>query len=288
MQWSTIARTAAGVAGAWTLAGAVHGQAVAVTNAGFEDLYLNNNNLPAMFGGDVPAGAFPVGDPPPGWLAYYPGGAAVPGASIGVLNPGVQADFPPGDPAYFPAGAPEGDNVVLLYFNDATGGAEFGVRQELAATLQADTRYTLTVEVGNIASGTALVQPFQGFGFFDLRGFPGYRIELVAGGVVIAEDDNSLVTAGTLGDAASEGTFQTATVQLDVRAGHPQLGEPLEIRLISRNEADVPGVTGIEVDYDDVQLVAQPLGAPVPLPPAAAALLAGLLAWAGASHLRRR
>ena len=205
---------------------------VAVANPGFEDLYFGSN-LPPQYMGDVPTGAFPVGPPPAGWTAYYEGGVPIAGASIGVLNPGTTADHAPNPPC-FPSGAPEGDNVVLLYMNGDAGGDEFGVEQQLAETLQADTRYTLTVEVGNIASCARLVVPFTSF--FDLDGFPGYRVQLLAGGQVIAEDAIAL--------SPGEGVFELATVEHTTGAGPAQLGQPLAIRLVTRNQPDVPGVSG--------------------------------------------
>jgi hypothetical protein len=219
---------------------------VAIENAGFEAPYLGGN-LPPQYNGDVPATAFPVGAPPAGWEPY---GAVGGNAFVGVLNPGVMAVEPLA--TYFPAGAPEGENVALTFFDGHLGGAEFGIEQTLDAVLAADTRYTLTVEVGNIASGVSVVQPYAGFGFFDLRGFPGYRIELLAGGVVVAADDNTLVP--------EEGEFLTSTVQIDVRAEHDQRGEQLAIRLVNLSDADVlDPVVDLEVDFDAVALDASPI-----------------------------
>jgi hypothetical protein len=219
---------------------------VAIENAGFEAPYLGGN-LPPQYSGDVPATAFPVGAPPAGWDPY---GAVGGNAFVGVLNPGAMAVEPLA--TYFPGGAPEGENVALTFFDGHLGGAEFGIEQTLDAVLAADTRYTLTVEVGNIASGVSVVQPYAGFGFFDLRGFPGYRIEFLAGGVVVAADDNTLVP--------EEGEFLTSTVQIDVRDEHDRLGEQLAIRLVNLNDADVlDPVVDLEVDFDAVALDASPI-----------------------------
>ena len=82
--------------------------------------------------------------------------------------------------------------------------------------------------------------------------FPGYRVDLLGGGVVIAQDDNTLTIP--------EGEFATATVSLSVGDTHPQLGQALGIRLVSLNE--IPGgftqqtSPDLEVDFDDVQLSA--------------------------------
>ena len=235
---------------------AASGEPVAIVNAGFEDLYLGSN-LPAQYGGDVPAGAFPVGPAPSGWTPWHEGGSAGPGEFIGVLNPGTAADHAP-NPAYFPAGAPEGDNAVLLYTDGDVGGLEYGVEQTLATDVAPNTRYTLTVQVGNIASGTALVEPFLSFGYYDLRGFPGYRIQLLAGGQVIAEDTETV--------APGEGIFELATAY-GVTGPSPPSG-PLVVRVVNRNQPDVAGVRGIEVDFDDVVLDATPV-AQTPVAPLA-------------------
>jgi hypothetical protein len=246
---------------------------LSISNPGFEALYFGGN-LPPEYAGDVPTGAFPAGAPPSSWTAYYAGSPEA-GMYIGVLNPGTTADHAPA-PACFPAGAPEGDNVVLLYADGDQGGGEYGVEQQLAAALQANTHYTLTVEVGNIASCAGLVSPY--LGFYDLDGFPGYRVQLLAGGVVVAED------AGALSPA--EGVFETATLELSTGAAPSQQGQPLAIRLVNRHQPDVPGVTGLEVDFDDVRLDAAPV-AGVPLAPWAGAVLALALTGAAVARLHR-
>jgi hypothetical protein len=219
---------------------------VAIVNAGFEAPYFGGN-LPPQYAGDVPATAFPVGAAPAGWQPYGAVGAP---AYIGVLNPGVMAVEPLA--TAFPAGAPEGDNVVLTFHDGHAGGAEFGVQQTLAATLSANTVYTLTVEIGNIASGSSAVQPYASAGFFDLRGFPGYRIELLAGGVAIATDNDSL--------NPGEGLLELSTVRLVVGDEHARLGQSLGVRLVNLNQQDLSDpVIDLEVDFDDVRLDASPL-----------------------------
>jgi hypothetical protein len=214
---------------------------LAIVNAGFEAPYFGGN-LPPQYAGDALPTAFPVGAPPTGWQSY---GAIGGSAYVGVLNPGVMAIEPLA--TYFPAGAPEGDNVRLTFNDGHAGGVEFGFEQTLAAVLTARTVYTLTVEVGNIASGTSAVQPYASYGFFDLRGFPGYRVELLAGEATIAADENLL--------RPHEGTFLPTTVRMIVGETHAQLGAPLGVRLVSLNQQDVDDpVVDLEVDFDDVQL----------------------------------
>ena len=219
---------------------------VTIVNPGFEDLYFGGN-LPAHYNGDVPPTAFPVGNAPNGWDPY---GAVGNGASIGVLNPGVMSEDPLA--TNYPEGAPEGDNVAIAFFNHYQGGAEFGIQQTLADALQPNTRYTLSLEVGNIASGQSSEPFYNNFGYFDIRGFPGYRVELLAGGQVIAMDDDALDPA--------EGTFLRAELAVDIGNAHPQLGQSLGIRLINLNMQDVDeeGVS-LEVNFDDLRLDATPL-----------------------------
>ncbi len=184
---------------------------------------------------------------PTAWPVYDPNGILDGGGNaVGGVN------LPPGS-VFFPAGAPEGDHVALVFLSSTIGAGPAGLTQVLGDTLQADTTYTLSVQVGNIASGVG-PKPCDVFGFFDLDGFPGYQVQLLAGGVVIAEDDNSL--AATI----PEGEFRLSTIQVTVGNTHPQLGDTLEIRLINLNVADTAGDPGIEVDFDDVRLVSQPAG----------------------------
>ena len=219
---------------------------VNILNHGFEDLYLGGN-LPPQYGGNVPATAFPVGAAPNGWSPFGTVGAP---AFIGVLNPGVMAEDPLA--TYFPAGAPEGENVALTFFDGHQGGAEFGIQQTLTATLQPRMRYTLSVEIGNIASGVSVVQPYASFGYYDLRGFPGYRVDLLAGTTLLGSDDSSLLP--------DEGEFLTSTFDVVIGNSHDELYEQLSIRLVNLNNQDVNDpIIDLEVDFDNVRLDASPL-----------------------------
>ena len=102
--------------------------------------------------------------------------------------------------------------------------------------------------------------------FFNLDEFPGYRVDLRAGGVVIAQDSNSLVIA--------EAEWATSTVSIVVGAMHSQLGQNLGIRLVNLNiipdgftQATSPD---LEVDFDNVALSTTAVPAPSP------ALLTGI------------
>ena len=251
---------------------------VLIENPGFEALYFGSN-LPAQYNGDVPTGSFPTGAAPASWTAYYENGGPAGGEFLGILNPGTNADYAAAGAGMscFPGGAPEGDNFALLYTSGDAGGPEYGLSQTLSATLEAETVYTLSAEIGNIQSCAGLVAPYQNF--FNIDGFPGYRLQLFAGDTLLAEDPG-LLTPG-------EGLVERATVQFTTGANPVGLDEPLRIRLINSNLPDVPGVSGIEVDFDDIQLDASP-AAPVPLSPwiALSGLLGGLL-MLGVGNLKR-
>jgi hypothetical protein len=184
------------------------------------------------------ANGFVVLGAPVGWTPYQPGELDGVSDVVGLLNPTGTL--------HFPGGAAEGRNVAVVFLGGAATG-EAGLQQTLSATLEAGNRYDLEVEVGNIASGTA------NFGFFNLDGFPGYRVDLMAGSTVLASDANSLV--GSL----AEGTFARSTVSFVVPAAHPALGSPLGIRLVNLNQPGTGSAPGIEVNFDGVSLEVTPV-----------------------------
>jgi autotransporter-associated beta strand protein len=149
-----------------------------------------------------------LGAVPTGWSVFN-------GATVNTLNPSVSD---------LSGQAPEGTNVGLV----TSTNAENGISQILAAPFLADADYSLTVKVANTLITTA---------------FPGYRVQLVVGGTVIAEDDNSQVLA--------EDAVVTVTANYTYNAGlHAALvGQPLEIRLLSKGISPSE-----EVAFDDVQL----------------------------------
>ncbi len=222
--------TAATLAGVLALVSAISLSAalVPVINPGFEDT-----------SGQSVFNEFTFGEPN-GWSLHdpnniFPNG----GIFIGTLQPnGVD---------FFNDTAPEGSRVSILFNNQQQGLGEYGFIQTLAATLQPNSQYNLSVEVGNIASGTATNNDF-----FDLSGFPGYRVELLAGGQVIGVDNNSL------GAIIPEGEFMTASLSVNIGSTHTLLGQALGIRLVNLNEIPAPFNAGnspdLEVDFDDVQL----------------------------------
>jgi hypothetical protein len=214
-------------------------QPLPIVNAGFEADVIT-------------PGAFAVLIPQ-GWTTYDPGFIINQNAnSVGVIRPDVPQSF-------FPAGAPEGVNAALVFL---AGGqtAEAGLQQTLSATLQANTRYRCSVQVGNIASGTSLPGSADGGGvFYNLAGFPGYRIDILAGTTVVASDNNSI------GATIPEGEFLDARFYFDATNGHPQLGQNLGIRLVNLNAPGTTEAPNIEVDFDDVRLTTGPIPAPAEL-----------------------
>ena len=208
----------------------------------------------SSFEADATAGEFTL-TTPTGWTSYTDPAygsdfSAVSGVFLGTLNV-------TGFPSYYNDPTPPDGNLVAIIYNQTNFGAtEFGIEQTLSDTLAANTQYTLTVEVGNIGSGTSN----NGAGDpYNLDGFPGYRIELLADGVVLDEDDNSLVIP--------EREFATATIPFSTGLSHTQLGQSLGIRLISLNSGNpsdaLPAtIDANEVNFDNVRLTATAIPEP--------------------------
>lgn len=235
-------------------------EVITVVNHGFEDI-----------SGESPFNEFTFG-PLNGWDLYDPNnitdGGDGPTFYIGTLAPTA--------PVFFTNGAPEGQRVAIA-FNFAGSGnqGEYGLVQTLTETLEANRRYELRVDIGNIASGTALNGDF-----FNLDGFPGYRVDLLAGNTVLAQDVNSL--AGAL----AEGDFLTTLVEFQTGADHALLGQSLGIRLVNLNIVD-PGhvAADLEVDFDNVRLSKFTA---VPEPNMAILLATATLVWRVNRYRQRR
>jgi len=127
--------------------------------------------------------------------------------------------------AYTDSAVPEGVMCAWAQGNDG------GLSQVLTETLTSDAQYELTVQVGNSNA-------------YD---WTGYKVQLLAGGTVIAEDNDTLDPA--------LGTFEMSTVIYTYTPEDAnKVGLPLEIRLLAGGLA-----TGYaEVNFDDVQLTADP------------------------------
>ncbi|MBU1054579.1 MAG: PEP-CTERM sorting domain-containing protein [Proteobacteria bacterium] len=126
--------------------------------------------------------------------------------------------------SYYPSGIPDGMNVAF-----SNGGTIF---QTLTATLSPNTTYELTAYVGYSSNPNAC---------------PGYSIELLAGGNVIASDNNSLYPAGL---------FMPSSITYTASLTDPNLGKSLQIMLISN---------GVQTNFDNVSLKATPVPEPATL-----------------------
>lgn len=190
---------------------------VTINNPSFESQTIANGT----FNGGQASG-------PTNW-AVYNSGATNNMRYFGVWNPTGTTTFM--------NGAPDGVNVGVVYLENLSNLAEAGLQQTLGATLQLSTEYKLMVDVGNFTNAT-----------FDSDGFPGYRVEILAGSTLIASDNNTL--------SPTEGFFETSTVSFTTGSSHANAGEALTIRLVNLNGP------GTEVNFDDVRLDATPTPEP--------------------------
>ena len=228
--------------GAWK--SSAHAIPLAVVNHSFEDITGENQSNEFTFG------------PLTGWDLYDPGiitdGGDGPTYYIGTLTP-FEPD-PIGNPgvfANFPDGALDGQRVAIAFnFAPSGGGGEYGLVQTTTHPLQANTTYTVRVGIGNIASATSMNgTPFE------LSGFPGYRVDVLANGALLDQDNNYL--AGSIPD----GEFATSVISFTTGANPPQENEDIVIRLVNLNEVDPSFPSSdIEVDFDDVRLDASIAG----------------------------
>ena len=194
-------------------------QPITITNAGFELPAAG----PGTFSGSQTAG-------PPGWSVYNTGPTNS-NRFFGVWNPTGTTSF------NLPV--PQGQRIGVVFLDDSLG-LEAGLTQTLGSTLQLSTAYTMNVGVGNFRPSVG--DPW------DFTGFPGYRVELRAGGELLAADNNTLLP--------SEGTCLTSTVSFTTGSSHLNAGQALSIHLVSLNGP------GVEVNFDDVRLVATPVPEP--------------------------
>ena len=161
--------------------------------------------------------------------AYAPGGSGA--ANPDWLDLGNNPGTGRTTAAQYPGGIPDGVNYA--YFNQATDV----LGQTLAATLQPDTTYTLTVATGWRADLTA-----------SYPNYPGYGIELWAGGTLLASDYDT--SNGGTGTGPAAGTWKDVTATYT----SPSIvtADALQIRLLAG--APVNGNTAIQTNYDDVRL----------------------------------
>ncbi|MCP6760219.1 MAG: hypothetical protein NHB32_16070 [Fischerella sp. CENA71] len=171
---------------------------------------------------------------PPGWTTYNPDGLVPEKRTKLTSNNGV-GHVGLGTQFYDQQKAPEGRNIGFVYLAQKPGSGIAGFEQILDATLATNTKYTLTVDVGNFGGG------FQKISF---AGFPGYRVELLAGDTVLAADHNNLYI--------KDGEFKTSTVTFTATPDNPYLDQKLGIRLINLLQGTFSGL-----DFDNVRLTAE-------------------------------
>ena len=179
----------------------------------------------------------PIVSPAPfGWDLVRPDGPV----NYSPSNSAVILDTSIGD-FYLPGEA--GTQVGGIFLTNSPDQLRVGLRQRVGHRIQPGRTYELSVDVGD---------PMTDFVNFDsvynLGGFPGYDIELHAGGELLAT-----TASDTLG--GPEGTMSTITLTYDSNNAPPAaVGERLEIYLLNRN--NTAGVTGLhgEVNFDNVTL----------------------------------
>ena len=146
-------------------------------------------------------------------------------SKTGVLNPSKSDANVTSDSIVFDSyyDEPVPDGVQVAWSNGGT------ISQQLSATLQSNTEYTLGVYVGQR----------------NRSGFVGYNIELLAGNTVIASN-NSITPA--------PGTFSLVNVHYTSSDNDPLIGQSLGIRLSS---------FGIQTNFDNVTLEATAVPEPL-------------------------
>lgn len=180
-----------------------------ITNAGFED--------PVLSDGQQNGGGYAV----PGWVEFDEQYAW----TFDIFNP---------DAGTIPAEAHSGQNVLMsMAYRPATQYVE----QQLAATLQPNTRYTLSAWVADPDAKSPL---------------NNVRLMLYAG--------TSLLGSTNVQPAAAD-VWTNGILVLDTGVSHPEAGHPLKVRLMWGDHASY------RVLVDDVALDATSLASNVPAAP---------------------
>lgn len=207
-----------------TPANAAAAISIPIKNAGFEEPALEVE------------GDYTI-DTPPGWTTYDPDSLIPAKRTKWTSNNGVGHVGPNYGQLFYNQKLPEGQNIGFVYLAQKPGSGIAGFEQTLNAILEPNTKYTLKVNVGNFGG------VFKGVSF---AGFPGYRVELLAGDQVMAADNNSVYI--------KDGEFKTSTVTFTAKPNNPYLGQKLGIRLINLLQGTFSGL-----DFDNVRLTAEPV-----------------------------
>ena len=240
----------------------------AATALGTKTIDLSQPGLDGAFSVTLPSDFTPfLVEGVPGWEIFDPAGVItgeakpLPNAQdieaaseIGVVNSTVTSFKPiSNNPAR------DGQNSLYVFSADQPGIASaFGVRQVLDSVLLPSTQYDLNVSVGNpdFENPNELppdpLFPFPVDPSSPLEGFPGYRVELLAGDSLLAFDENS--------QTIEEGIFERISLSYLSSTEEVGIGERLEVRLLS----PVSGI-GAEVHFDNASITATAVPEGIPI-----------------------
>jgi len=149
-------------------------------------------------------------------------------------------------------GAASGNNYAFM-LNDVAGKTDTITSASSLATIAANTKYTLTVAIGNVAGSDSVSNHSPG----------NVSFSLLANGVAFATDT---VPNGTVPD----GTFEDFSLTFQTPSAGSIIGDSLEIQLASLPTSSL----GYGPAFDNVTLDATSVAA-VPEPPTAALLIPG-------------
>ena len=197
--------------------GIAHAVPITILNAGFEDpIRTEEGGFGLATHWDE--GTYAVANPGVWVLAV--------GEYAGNWNPDAVDGFTNGD-------AFAGQHIG---WTTSRAGIDGGLAQILADTLQANTEYVLSAQVGN--------------SFYNgSNDSADNRLELLAGGVLLQS-----VTGTSPGTDA----WEPHTLTYTSGPNPAQLGQPLEIRLIAVDYTAPAGDDGYEVEWDEVSLTTTP------------------------------
>ena len=200
---------------------------VTITRIPYNEAKIVNAGFEAVLTGEPPNDWGP--EPATGWTNII--------GSSGTWNPPANAyskTYSSG------TNVPEGQ---MCGWSGLNPGGTTTMSQVLAETLATDTQYELSVMVGNSMR-------------YD---WPGYNVQLLAGGTILVEDPNVNVVV-----PYDDWALVTVTYDSSSSTADPSLiGQPLEIRLGNLGMQGGADDNWAEVNYDDVKLTANP---PFPAP----------------------
>eukprot|EP01083_Nonionella_stella_P099075 278635_1 len=202
-------------------------KSITIRNAGFE----TDGPLPMrtyQYGGTI------ITD----WTEYDPEGLI--DGSVGIANALGSTIF---NDSVFNALPPQGNvfGYVEQVHNDWRRQGEIGIHQKLSEVVTANTIYTLKVYVGHPGNGCWSKSSTDGAVCQNYVGFPGYRVQLMAGNNnILTEDDDTL--------NIDQRQWMQSVVTVSIAPRNIHLGKQLKIMLIDKNLA------GGYVAFDDVRL----------------------------------